>query len=507
MSLRKKKKFRVLLVYPNPPMLGVVPGNMALLAACLKKAGFEVKLFDMSIYRTVKKTQDDLRADLNQVKRTNVDDFINWKEVDVYEDFRKVVEKYKPGLIGITVVDDTLSMAIKLLEKVKDKKMPKIVGGVGATFNYEKILRHGMVDMVCRGEGERALVELSKKLSQGKDWKRIKNLCFVGDKGEIVTNPLRKLVDINKLPFYDFSIFDKTRFYRPFHGQVVRMAMVDTDRGCPYSCTYCAAPSLRKIYSEAGVGKYFRVKSVDKVMSEVKHLVKKYKINFIWFSSETFFARDNKELEEFAKRYKKEVGLPFWCQTRLDTFTDFRTKLLAEMGCKAVSVGLEHGSEKFRREILKKFISNQSILTSFKMLHKYNIPATVNNIVGFPDETRDLVFETVKTNRMMDKYVVSGSTLNTFIFTPYSGTPLRDECVKKGYIDEKSEDNTNMYAVSVVKMSSMSKEEIEGLQKTMPFYIKLPKKYFPMIKLAEGTDDKAKEMFKEMSEILVSLNK
>ena len=221
----------------------------------------------------------------------------------------------------------------------------------------------------------------------------------------------------------------------------------------------------------------------------------------------SFFARDNKELEEFAKRYKKEVGLPFWCQTRLDTFTDFRTKLLAEMGCKAVSVGLEHGSEKFRREILKKFISNQSILTSFKMLHKYNIPATVNNIVGFPDETRDLVFETVKTNRMMDKYVVSGSTLNTFIFTPYSGTPLRDECVKKGYIDEKSEDNTNMYAVSVVKMSSMSKEEIEGLQKTMPFYIKLPKKYFPMIKLAEGTDDKAKEMFKEMSEILVSLNK
>ena len=178
------------------------------------------------------------------------------------------------------------------------------------------------------------------------------------------------------------------------------MTMVDTDRGCPYSCTYCAAPSLRKIYSEAGVGKYFRVKSVDRVMSEVKHLVKKYKINFIWFSSETFFARDNKELEEFAKRYKKEVGLPFWCQTRLDTFTDFRTKLLAEMGCKQfrwvwnMEVKVQTGN-------LKKFISNQSILTSFKMLHKYNIPATVNNIVSFPDETRDLVFETVKTNRMM----------------------------------------------------------------------------------------------------------
>jgi len=505
--MKNKKDFKVLFVYPNPPMLGVVPGNLPLLSACLKKVGFKTKLFDASIYRTVKKKQDDLRADLNQVKRTNVDDYVKTKNVDVFDDFEKVVEKYKPDLIAVSLVDDTVIMAMKLLERIRNIKIPVVVGGVGVTFNYEKILKNENVDFACIGEGEEALVELCENLRDKKDCTKIKNIYLKDKNGKIIKNSLRDLIDINKLPFYDFSIFDKTRFYRPFHGQVVRMGLVDTDRGCPFSCTYCAAPSLRKLYNDCKVGKYFRTKTIDKVMSEIKHLVKKNDINFIWFSSETFFARTDEELQEFAQRYIKEVNLPFWCQTRLDTFTDFRTKLLAEMGCKAVSVGLEHGSEEFRKNILKKFISNENVLKSFKLLKKYGISVTVNNIVGFPDETRDLVFETIKTNRMVNKYVVDGSTLNTFIFTPYSGTPLREYCLSMGYINDDKNDDTNMYAVSVITMPTIGKEEIEGLQRTMPFYIKLPKKYFTQIKKAEKNNEKGQEMYRKMTELLKQYSK
>lgn len=496
-----ENKFKILLVYPNPPMLGVVPGNLAILSACLKKAGFKTKLFDASIYKTINKTQDDLRAELNQVKKTNVDDYVRYKNKDVYEDFKKIVKKYKPNLIAVTIVDDTMAMGISLLEKIKDLKILNVVGGVGVTFNYNKILSNKLVNIACIGEGEEAIVELCEKLRDGKDYTKIKNIYTKDKKSNIIKNPLRPLVDINKLPFYDFSIFDKTRFYRPFHGQVVRMGLVDTDRGCPYSCTYCAAPNLKKLYIDENVGKYFRTKSIDKVFKEIKHLVKFYEINFIWFSSETFFAREDKELDKFAKRYKKEIDLPFWCQTRLDTFTDLRTKLLSEMGCKAVSVGLEHGSEKFRKEILKKYISNESILNSFKLLKKYNIPVTVNNIIGFPDETRDLVFETIRVNRIMNKYVVSGSTLNAFIFTPYSGTPLKEICIKKGYL-QKTTNDKNMYNASVITMPTLSQKEIKGLEKTFPFYVKLPKKYYPMIKLAEDDSEPAKIIYQKLSEIL-----
>ena len=53
--------------------------------------------------------------------------------------------------------------------------------------------------------------------------------------------------------------------------------------------------------------------------------------------------------------------LVFWCQSRLDSFTEDRTKLLKEMGCQSVSVGLEHGNEEVRRKE-KKFVFPQKNL-------------------------------------------------------------------------------------------------------------------------------------------------
>lgn len=499
----KIENFKVLLVYPNHSNVGVVPHNMALLSTCLKKEGIKVKLFDASVYRSEEMTQDDLRTKLNLVKKSNIEDFIKYEKGDVIDGFEKIVNTWKPNLIGMNLVDDTLPLGMKLLERIKKYKIPKIVGGVAVTFGYNNILKQAGVDMACIGEGEKALVELCKKLAKGGDYRHIKNIYYKNSDGTIEKNPIRPLVDINKLPIPDYSIFKNWRFYRPFHGRVVRMAPIDTDRGCPFSCTYCAAPSLKSLYINNGKEKYFREKDINMIMKEIKEIIKKNKINFIWFSSETFFARNDADFEKFAKRYIKEVNLPFWCQTRLDTFTNFKTKLLAKMGCQAVSVGLEHGSEEFRAKVLNKFISNETIISSFRLLGKYKIPATVNNIVGFPDETRKLFFETVKLNRIIYPLRAAESNLNTFIFTPYSGTFLREYCLKKGYLKEnKNIISTNFFKTSVLKMPSLSKEEIEGFLRTLPFYIKLPKKYFKDIRIAEKDNKKGKEMFGKLNEVL-----
>ena len=105
------------------------------------------------------------------------------------------------------------------------------------------------------------------------------------------------------------------------------------------------------------------------------------------------------KFKEFAIRYKQKVGLPFFCQSRLDTLTEEKTKLLAEMGCKTIAVGLEHGSEKIRRELLNKSLSNDQIISAFKELAKYDISPAINNMIGLPDETREDVFETIRLNR------------------------------------------------------------------------------------------------------------
>ena len=67
-------------------------------------------------------------------------------------------------------------------------------------------------------------------------------------------------------------------------------------------------------------------------MEEIKYIIATYNINFLWFSSETFLMQNEKEFEKFAQRYIDEFNIPFWCQTRLDTFTDRNISFYKRLG-------------------------------------------------------------------------------------------------------------------------------------------------------------------------------
>ena len=91
----KVRKPRVLLLYPNEPMVGVTPSNLAILSAFLKNAGFDTKLFDCGLYKSIRyeseeesdETQDKLREKLGHVKKSPIDEYVHLKENDIYEDF------------------------------------------------------------------------------------------------------------------------------------------------------------------------------------------------------------------------------------------------------------------------------------------------------------------------------------------------------------------------------------------------------------------------------------
>jgi len=502
------KNFKVLLFYPNEPLLGIAPSNLAIISACLKENGFKVKLFDCTIYKPKnKETNDDIREKLGHVKKSNFEDYFDPADADVHQEFIKIVNEFHPNLIAMTLLDGTISFSLSFLKQIKDKKIPIVTGGVGSTFLYEKILNSNLVDFVCIGEGEEAVVELCNKLYNNEDCSNIKNIYLKDKVGNIIKNPLRRLIDINALPMPDFSIFAYNRFYRPFLGNVVRMMQTDIDRGCPFGCTYCGAPALKKKFKDNGCGNYYRVKDWDKVFSEITYLVKKHDINCLWISSETFLALPLHKFKQFAERYIKEVNLPFWCQSRFDTFTEEKTKLLVEMGCKAVSVGLEHGSEKIRKAILNKHISDKKIIEAAHVLSKYNLFITINNMIGLPDETREDVFDSIKLNKQISSILHKNHTLNIFTFIPFSGTELRELCIQKGYITGKEEIPMLFFNESLLTMPSMSKKEIHGLEKTMALYIMLPEYFYSQIKIAENDDEKGELMFNQLIEIKNELGK
>ena len=510
-------KFKVLIFYPNEPMVGVTPSNLAYLSACLKEAGNDVKLFDCSLYESVRyeprpdgeeglqsqkfrqeKTQDELRTKLGHTKKSSIDDYIKLRETNVHEDFARVVDEYKPDLIAITVVDSTIEFSYDFIESIRGERPPIIMGGVGATFSYEKILKSGYIDYVNAGEGEESLPELCERLKNGKDVSDCKNIYLMGEDGEIIKNPMRPIVDIDALPMPDFTIYEDQRFYRPFMGRVVRMAQMDWDRGCPYQCSYCAAPAILAKNRQEKIGNYYRVKSEDKIFEEMKFLIKKYKLDFLYISSETLLVIKMEKFKRIAERYKKEINLPFWCQSRLDSFTEERTKLLKEMGCQSVSVGLEHGNEEVRRKVLRKQLKNEAVYEGFKTLAKYNIRPTINSMMGLPDETREQVFDTFEINRQISKILRGNHNLNVFTFVPFSGTALRRIAVEKGYVDPDAPVSFSFYKESMLDMPSMSKEEITGLEKTAHLYIGLPKSDYPFIEMAEKDTPEGREMYDKL---------
>jgi len=496
------EKFKVLLVYPNLMLVSTLPNNIALLASCIKKEGHDVKVFDTTLYQTTEITNDELRVERMQVRPFDMKKRgVETKGGDVYEDFIKVVDGYKPNLIAVTVVDDTVEMGLSLIDSLdfKNKNIPIVFGGVHVFFNKEELIKNENIDMLCIGEGEETIVELCYALKNGLSAENIKNLWVKKKNGKVIKNQLRPPVDINNLPFEDFTVFEKKRLYRPMQGKIVSTVPINFDRGCPYQCTFCDAPSINKMFQEIGCYNYYRQKNIERIRSEIQYQVKKHNIEYLYFNSETFLSMPIQKLKEFAKMYS-EFKIPFWCQTRIETVTEEKMKLLKEMNCDRISVGIEHGNENFRKNMLKKTFSNKDIIRAFEILNTYKLKVSVNNMIGFPDETRELIFDTINLNRK-----IKADSVNGFIFQPYLGTALREYCVKKGYLSNRriaigSSEGTPI-GTSPLKMPQISKEELEGLLRTFVLYIKMPKSYFPKIKKAEQLNEEGNKVLSELREI------
>lgn len=487
------KSLRVLLVYPNYSMVNLLPTNIGILTACLKQNGFTVDLFDTTFYRTAGRTLDEIRIENLQVRKFDLEHVgVRFKPTNYIDDFRKKVEAFKPDLIGVSAVEDTWLQARTLIESVSGTPAKVIVGGVFPTLAPDIPIAHPDVDMICIGEGEYAIIELANALEHGVDPSAIQNLWVKQADGTVAKNAVRPPVDLDDVPFGDFDLFERERFFRPMQGHVVRMAPIETDRGCPYKCRFCEAPSLVGLYKEATGHYYFRRKSWAKVREEIELYRDRYGVEYIYFNAETFLAMSEKEFDEFIAMYET-IKLPFWMQTRVETFSARRVRDLERVNCNRISIGLEHGNQDFRKHIVGKGFSNQQIIDAFRLLDQSSIPVTINNIIGFPGETRALIFDTIELNRELGT-----DSVNAFIFTPYRGTAMYDDAQSKGFIDTTAFTNSNVIS-SMLSNPDISQDELLGLVRTFSLYVKFPREEWPEVAIAEKFTPEGDAKFQELS--------
>jgi len=262
------------------------------------------------------------------------------------------------------------------------------------------------------------------------------------------------------------------------------------NRGCPYTCTYCINSGFKELYDP--VGGYYREQEIPRLIDEILEKKEKYNLSFVYLVAESFLTTNRKRIEEFGRLYR-QVGLPFWVEARPESITEDRVGLLTDIGCEGISIGLESGNDELRTRLLGRRITNERIIQAFQLLSDSDIRVSANNIVGFPMETREMIFDTIELNRKIN---VQGVMVS--FFSPYRGCTLREVCELEGYIGK--EDIAEDYRLGPsMDMPQLGREELIGLHKTFPLYVKFPRSEWDVIRACEDDTPEANRLYENLS--------
>ena len=424
-----KKDLKILFLYPNQHMRVTPPGGIAIISACLKRSGFtNIHLFDSTWFPYADETDamsgEQVDRDKERAKRGMFKEY-KWSEdfqvenVNMYDAWRDMMLEVQPDVVISSIVEDTYGIWKKMIKLVDDQEFISIVGGVFPT-SVPKLFEPDC-DYIACGEGDETIPEMMEKIRKGESCKNVAN---------VYPNAFRPAVDVNELPYTDHAIFPDKALYRPFMGSIRKIATIETQRGCPYGCKFCNSPEKNFIYNRERAGKFFRRRSIEHIEGELMDLKEKHNIDLIWNITDTLLTMLPEEFDEFCDMQER-VGLAYFAQTRPETLTEYQAKRLVDSGCVKLNMGVEHGSDEFRRKHIGRVYDNELAINAFKICREVGLDTTCNFIMGYPYETMDYCWESVE----MAKRIESDN-INAFIFTPYHGTPLRQTCVDAGFISD-----------------------------------------------------------------------
>jgi radical SAM superfamily enzyme YgiQ (UPF0313 family) len=368
------------------------------------------------------------------------------------------VKEIGPDIIAYSITTGRQPFYQKLnLELKRQCNFLSVFGGPHASFFPDFIQEQG-VDVICRGEGEGALLDLANALDRGDSFHAIPNL-WVKVGTTIHKNPLRPLIaDLDTLPFVSRDMVNKYEHYRKLHRR-----MILTGRGCPFKCTYCFNHSYHELYK--GKGRIVRKRSVDHVIRELKRVREQDAPKRFQFVDDTFIL-DHEWCHEFCDRYKTEIGLPFIVYSRVNLVTEEIVRRLKSAGCVTILYAIESGNDDIRNRVLKRNISREQILNAARLFRKYGLRTYAQNMVGLPDETLDSAIETIALN-IACKTDYSWNS----IFQPYPMTDLWRYCQDQGYLTGEPIDET-FYKKSILNIPH--RKYVPNLHHLFPLAVAMP---------------------------------
>jgi len=367
----------------------------------------------------------------------------------------KIVDEFKPDVIGINIFTALFDEAKKISCELK-KKFPDcliIAGGVHPSI--EPVLtfqQNQYIDAICIGAGE----EVCLDILDGKKIGGISGLMRRGYIDKFAKRPVE--LDIDKYPFPNYALAN-SNFYTGFSidtifGWGYRGLGTLTSRSCPYSCKFCASDW----------SKPFRYHSPEYIVEMVKHL-STYDIDVITFWDDTIAAikeRLYKMCQGFiqAKLFYPYSSLRWFAPIRASQIDPDTLRLMKEAGCFGVTIGIESGSDRMLKVINKKTTVGMN-----KRACAYVQEAGLNLVTAFmfgiPGETEGDMKETLA---FMQNVNCSAEGVSSF--RPLPGSPFYDEFIKNGTLSKEDIDWSNLGNFSIAPeylFCDVSREKIDDI--------------------------------------------
>lgn len=440
---------KVLFLYVNSCNLTGIPIGLSYLISILKQRGHEISLFDTTFF-------------IFNYSEFNISGRIGGDGWEIIKGFREYVAKVKPDLIGVSCASLQLNFAVRMVESLQNRPTT-VFGGVGPTVDYSNLIKNQIVDYVCVGFGEECLPLLINNLEKKINLSDISNLVYKLN-GKTRVNKFSQKMNLANLPLPDWSLFPEQHFPRIFKYGIKRWGNFQLTRGCPFNCSYCV-----NYFYHKELGMKIQRFPFEKIVREMKILSQKYDLEILRIFDECFGFGNMNYYRKFGKLYKQTLSLPTIIETRPEAITPELIGVLKDMNCISVSIGIEVGNENQRKEMLNRNVSNCTIKRAFELLHEAGIRASSYNMMGFPNDTRELIFETIRLNQECKPDFIS-----TFIVCPEPKTKLREYCKKHDLLDTEA---TVHYTLrSVIKNEKLSKDELWKIYRSFTDYVRQPER-------------------------------
>jgi anaerobic magnesium-protoporphyrin IX monomethyl ester cyclase len=375
------------------------PYGMACLAARLHENGYSVRYLDPA---------------MEKISLSSYEQFLLAENFDI---------------IGISSTTLQIESTIKTFEFIK-KVSPRIItilGGVhGTIMPMETMSATKAIDYIVLGEGERPLLKLVECLAEHQvdSIESINGICFRNNNKIICNAPdARDYLPAQEIPIPLFDIFPLRRYIPQItYAKSFPSYSVIASRGCPYQCAFCNASST--------LGKQVRYKPVQTLLKELHELKEQYGARGIMFLDSTFTV-NKKWLMEFCIEYtKSKLGLPWACNSRVDTIDRDLLAHMKEAGCWSILFGVESSNQK-SLDLIKKGTTVSQNSQALSISLKLGFYVYASYILCLPGETKEDVLATIKYARSIANHMSI-----FYLPVPYPKTLLWQLCKEMGGLRE-----------------------------------------------------------------------